>query len=593
MKFLKLDKKKGSGGPAIKSRYAFLIYLDDIAYLPPTNDKGVRMEGDILLKENCTMMPLYLTSSSQEFSYDTLGDDDEKSYKVKFSGNHPGTELEALEFAKNMIEQPFLVLIPACIPADPWKLLGEITNPLIFTSSHKATKDSSRFTFNFEQRIGSEYIYFSYGGVEVPSSGDGVHPPSGGFDPTKWARIDASNIDEHVAAWREKLGINETPLPDAVLTIGAVTATTSSINIALYSGGFNSVRINNTVYSKNTPDAWTFPTVTGEEVFDIYALPDPQIFYLARNGEEIPEGALMVTTITISPSGVVIGEPTGSQYKQQADDNWRNVNIISNDGLYLPATTRPSSFHISFGEEITTPKILGLEVGAKVFAWPGKAFTVYTEKDTMLEAPEAFGATVLPFAAATSYLAKAGTYTRVQIKAGKLVVTTSSGGASFPSGANEGDVLSFEGGEEVWSGRLTDAENDISAEEYNRALEDFVLNGKITNLGIHQISITTTTSITTDTLGNAPLSSVADKSQHGRNVVIDNGVNAISITCNTTIPGFIASYTKLGSAAITFVAGAGATLVQVDGVSILSGAVGSTACLTRYGNTFYLQISNR
>lgn len=230
MKFLKLDKKKGSGGPAIKSRYAFLIYLDDIAYLPPTNDKGVRMEGDILLKENCTMMPLYLTSSSQEFSYDTLGDDDEKSYKVKFSGNHPGTELEALEFAKNMIEQPFLVLIPACNPADPWKLLGEITNPLIFTSSHKATKDSSRFTFNFEQRIGSEYIYFSYGGVEVPSSGEGADPPSGGFDPTKWARVDASNIDDHVAAWREKLGIgggsiknyptlSDFPIPGDIATI--------------------------------------------------------------------------------------------------------------------------------------------------------------------------------------------------------------------------------------------------------------------------------------------------------------------------------------------------------------------------------------
>lgn len=215
--------------------------------------------------------------------------------------------------------------------------------------------------------------------------------------------------------------------PDEILTIGAITATTSSINIALYSGGFNSVRINSAIWSKTTPDAWTFPTVTGEEVFDIYALPDPQIFYLARNGEEIPEGALIVSTITISPSGVVIGEPTGSQYKQQADDNWRNVNIISNAGIYLPATTRPSSFHVTFGEGISTPKVLGLEVGAKVFAWPGKAFTVFTEKDTMLEAPDAFGSTVLPFAAGTSYLAKAGTYTELQIKYGKLVVTTGEG----------------------------------------------------------------------------------------------------------------------------------------------------------------------
>jgi hypothetical protein len=102
------------------------------------------------------------------------------------------------------------------------------------------------------------------------------------------------------------------------------------------------------------------------------------------------------------------------------------------------------------------------------------------------------------------------------------------------------------------------------------------------------ITITTSVSITTDTTDSNGLL------QNGRNTMISNGANAINLTCNTTsAANFVASYTKLGSAAITFVAGSGATLVLVDSTAILNGAVGSTACLTRTGNTYYLQISNR
>ena len=105
---------------------------------------------------------------------------------------------------------------------------------------------------------------------------------------------------------------------------------------------------------------------------------------------------------------------------------------------------------------------------------------------------------------------------------------------------------------------------------------------------VNQIIITTTASITTDTTGSSGFG------QSGRNVLLDNGANAINLTCDTgSVSNFVASYTKLGSSAITFVAGAGATLTQVDSTAILNGIVGSTACLTRNGNTYYLQISNR
>lgn len=212
MEFKRLDKRKGSGAASIRSRYAYLIHLPDIDYFPATNEKGVRLEGDIVLKDGRTMIPVYLTNPSQEYSYDTQGADDEKTFRVKFTGTHPGTELEALEFSKNLIEESFLVLIPSCDKNTPGKLLGQIENPMIFTSTHKAAKDGDKFTFSFEQRIGSEFIYFSYGGIiSLPPGGDDPDipvPPSPGFDPTKWARRDASNIDgDNVLLWREALRI--------------------------------------------------------------------------------------------------------------------------------------------------------------------------------------------------------------------------------------------------------------------------------------------------------------------------------------------------------------------------------------------------
>jgi hypothetical protein len=88
-----------------------------------------------------------------------------------------------------------------------------------------------------------------------------------------------------------------------------------------------------------------------------------------------------------------------------------------------------------------------------------------------------------------------------------------------------------------------------------------------------QITITTAVSITTDTFG------ILGKSQKGKHVLIDNGANAINITVNGG-PDFTASYEKLGTGTITFVAGANRTLNGVDGTLVMNGAIGSTAALS-------------
>lgn len=100
-----------------------------------------------------------------------------------------------------------------------------------------------------------------------------------------------------------------------------------------------------------------------------------------------------------------------------------------------------------------------------------------------------------------------------------------------------------------------------------------------------QITITTTVSITTDTTDGV------GAGQKGKNVILDNGVNPINITVNGGVD-FVASYVKHGLGAVTFLAGSGRTLVQVDGTNVLNGTLGSTATISSIGTTDYLRISN-
>lgn len=96
-----------------------------------------------------------------------------------------------------------------------------------------------------------------------------------------------------------------------------------------------------------------------------------------------------------------------------------------------------------------------------------------------------------------------------------------------------------------------------------------------------QIAIVTSTAMSNTT------TDVDGTTQDGKNVIIDNGASAITYTINGPIT---ASFMKVGTGNVTFVAGAGRTLVTVDGTAVLSGAAGSTATIVSYGTTDYLKL---
>lgn len=180
-----LDKKRvGTGGPGKKSKFAYAYLADDIIYFPPTDTTEIVMVGDIILKPGSTVTKLYVTISSQEYSFETIGEKDNRAFKVKFIGTHPGTEIEALEFAKKNQDLDFIIIIPEGVNTDKAKVLGTPNCPLSFRSSHKSGKEGSKFELTFEQEVPSEDVYLHYtGSLNAEGSIITWNPSTGNLPP--------------------------------------------------------------------------------------------------------------------------------------------------------------------------------------------------------------------------------------------------------------------------------------------------------------------------------------------------------------------------------------------------------------------------
>jgi hypothetical protein len=164
-KLKKLDKPApGSGAPSTGNRFAYLVAVEDLLSFPDTDANNVVLNGQPVFKEGKAMIPIYITTPSQEYSYESQGDQDARSHKLKFIGTHPGTEKDALEFVQNNLDKEFIIFIPSCTSTEYTKVLGRPCAPLIFRSNHKSGKDGSKFEFTFEQEMGSKFVYFLYQG---------------------------------------------------------------------------------------------------------------------------------------------------------------------------------------------------------------------------------------------------------------------------------------------------------------------------------------------------------------------------------------------------------------------------------------------
>lgn len=177
----KIDKPAaGSGAPKTGSRFAYLAWIPELVSFPETDTNNVLLTGQPVFKDGKGLIPIYITPTSREDDFETEGEKDARGFKVKFVGTHPGTELEALEFSRNMLDEDFVIFIPGCKSSDPTKVLGRPCEPLTFKSSHKNSKDGSKFTFTFEQEIPGQNNFMLYNGPLVTAE-------------QAWATVDFTN----------------------------------------------------------------------------------------------------------------------------------------------------------------------------------------------------------------------------------------------------------------------------------------------------------------------------------------------------------------------------------------------------------------
>ena len=169
IKVNKLLKPAAAGAGSPKFNNDKLVWLIPAALFaengfPDTDDKGVRLQGNMILQAGAFAIPMYATASSKDYSAEAQGEDDAENFKLSFKANHPGDEIEATEFALNYLGEGFVVVFDKCKANGTRKVLGSDCHPLKLKPSFKGNKDKTGFEFSFEQTTGSRSMHYEYAG---------------------------------------------------------------------------------------------------------------------------------------------------------------------------------------------------------------------------------------------------------------------------------------------------------------------------------------------------------------------------------------------------------------------------------------------
>lgn len=154
----------GAGAPKGKDQYVTVVYVDDIIGFPLTNERGVLLQGNIVLKPGAIMEKIYETDESQKASHKFEGDADAGGFLKMFEGTHPGDELEINEFVQNNIEVPVILIYPVDCNTGRRKVVGLPCNPVYLKAEFEDSKDGVKHTLTYEQRRRDRHVAKFYDG---------------------------------------------------------------------------------------------------------------------------------------------------------------------------------------------------------------------------------------------------------------------------------------------------------------------------------------------------------------------------------------------------------------------------------------------
>ena len=172
---LSLHKSNNNASlPSSKKGIITLIHIDEIIAMPKTDYQGIRCLNEIQLKENPQLQYLYLTPFTQKEEITPSGDIESTLFSTKISGTFPGNKIEAAEFLKQNINEPF-VIIYEDFTENTRMIYGDIYHPMYMKADYKSDSTGKLWNFTLEQSHASDVPFLFYSGavpgqdVEVPT----------------------------------------------------------------------------------------------------------------------------------------------------------------------------------------------------------------------------------------------------------------------------------------------------------------------------------------------------------------------------------------------------------------------------------------
>lgn len=146
-----LNKPEGKspGGPSNFKKEIILIATEDILKYPDRDENNIRMIGDYVLKANAKMHTFYHTAAKADGSWESTGEPDAFSREPKFVAQHPGDEIEALEFFEKWTGVDCVILIGNC-GRPGYKVEGTSCVPMQLVPSFTGNNDGTFFTVTFQ-----------------------------------------------------------------------------------------------------------------------------------------------------------------------------------------------------------------------------------------------------------------------------------------------------------------------------------------------------------------------------------------------------------------------------------------------------------
>ena len=167
--FVKKSIFRASGNPglAINPRDMLtLIDVDDIAYMPPADDKGVVIPEDIVMKQGRYGICIYMTPGTVSVTSAAEGDTDKVGFTPQVVFDHPGNDQDVREFKTNYIGRKVIAIIRYC-SGKPSDLIGSLCNPCTVRPSYTGDSEGNTNNFTVAQANKGDDIYIYKGTVPV------------------------------------------------------------------------------------------------------------------------------------------------------------------------------------------------------------------------------------------------------------------------------------------------------------------------------------------------------------------------------------------------------------------------------------------